>query len=92
MDALILLALVVIYVSISYVPVSETPKKTCESNRAEPSSGAHGCAGLINFARNVRILRTENRPMQEGQKAVCNLTGEQTVARQQGPSGSESDA
>ena len=28
MDAFILLALVVIYVTISYVPVSETPKKT----------------------------------------------------------------
>ena len=38
MDAFILLALVVIYVTISYVPVSETTKKTWESNRTEQSS------------------------------------------------------
>ena len=40
MEALILLALVVIYVTISYVPVSEMPKETWESNRAEQSSRA----------------------------------------------------
>ena len=38
MDAFILLVLVVIYVTISYLPMSEMPKKTWESNRTEQSS------------------------------------------------------
>jgi hypothetical protein len=38
MDAFILLALVVIYLTISYVPISEGTKKTWQSHRSEQSS------------------------------------------------------
>ena len=47
MDAFILLALVVIYVTISYVPVCETPKKAWESNRTEQSSRDDPTAGRL---------------------------------------------
>ena len=40
MDAFIFLALIVIYVTISYVPVSEMPKRIGKSNRTEQSSRA----------------------------------------------------
>jgi hypothetical protein len=38
MDGFILLALVVIYLTISYVPVSETPKNTWQSHGAEQAA------------------------------------------------------
>ena len=45
MDGFILLALVVIYLTISYVPVSETPKKTWQSHRTEQVSRNNSEAG-----------------------------------------------
>jgi hypothetical protein len=38
MDGILLLALIVIYLTISYVPISQTPKNTWQTDRNKPTT------------------------------------------------------